>query len=133
MENWKSYKQRWKNYAIVANLAVQPEIYKVALFLHCLGAEVLKVCNGLSFESEEDKQNVSKFLEKMEKCTIGEVNETYERYVVNSRNQGTSESIEAYTTELLKLMKTFNFCDCLEDTLLRDRIVLGVTNKNLRK
>ena len=64
---------------------------------------------------------------------IGEVNETYERYVFNSRNQGESESIEAYITELRKLMKTCNFCDCPKDTLLRDRIVLGVNNKNLRK
>lgn len=97
------------------------------------GRGALKVYNGLSFESEEDRQNLSKILEKLEEYAIGEVNETYERYVFNSRNQGASESIEAYITELRKLMKTCNFCDCLKDTLLRDRIVLGVANKNLRK
>jgi hypothetical protein len=53
----------------------------------------------LSFESEEDRQNLSKILEKFEEYTIGEVNETYERYVLNSRNQGVSESIEAYITD----------------------------------
>lgn len=58
-ENWKSYKQRWENYAIVANLAAQPERFKTALFLHCLGEEALKVYNGLSFELEEDRQNLS--------------------------------------------------------------------------
>ena len=58
-ENWKSYKQRWESYAIVANLATP-------------------------------------ILEKFDECTIGEVNETYERYVFNNRNQGESESIGAY-------------------------------------
>ena len=28
-KNGKSYKQRWENYAIVANLAAQPEQFKV--------------------------------------------------------------------------------------------------------
>ena len=106
IENWKSYKQRWKNYAIVANLVRQPEPFKVALFLHCLGEDAQKVYNGLLFESEEDRQNLT---------------------------EGPPESVEAYITELRELMMSCNFCDCLRDTLLRDKIVQGVTNKNLRK
>ena len=117
----------------MANLVAQPEPSKVALFLHCLGAKALKVYNGLSFDSEDDRQNLSKILEKFDECAIGEVNETYERYVFNSRNQDGAKSRDTYITDLRKLMKTCNFCDCLKDTLLRDRIVLGVHSKNLRK
>lgn len=57
-ENWKTYKQQWQNYAIVANLAAQPEEYQVALFLHCLGTDALRIYNGLSFATEEDKKKI---------------------------------------------------------------------------
>ena len=47
----------------VANLAAQPQQFKVALILHCLGAKALNVYKGLSFKSAEDQQNISKILE----------------------------------------------------------------------
>ena len=96
LENWKTYKQQWQNYAIVANLAAQPEEYQVVLFLHCLGTDVLRVYNGLSFATEEDKKKLSKIMEKLDEYAIGEVNESYKRYVFNSRYQQPDESIDAY-------------------------------------
>ena len=41
-ENWKQFKQIWENYAIITNLTVQTEQYRVALFLHCLGPDAMK-------------------------------------------------------------------------------------------
>ena len=76
-ENWKTYKQQWRNYAIVTNLSAQTEEYRVALFLHCLGADALRVYNGLPFATEEDKTNLSKIMEKLDEFAIGGVNETY--------------------------------------------------------
>lgn len=132
-ENWKTYKQQWQNYAIVANLAAQPEEYQVALFLHCLGTDALRIYNGLSFATEEDKKKLSKIMEKLDEYAIGEVNETYERYVFNSRDQEADESIDAYVAALRKLAQTCNLCTCLHDSIIRDRIVLGVRSKQLRK
>ena len=43
------------------------------------------------------------------------------------------ESIYAYVTALRNLEKTCNFCDCLNDSLLRDRIVLGIQSQHTRK
>lgn len=78
-ENWKTYKQQQQNYVIVANLATQPEEYQVTLFLHCLGTNTLRVYNGLSFESKEDKKKLSKIMEKFDEFKIGKVNEAFER------------------------------------------------------
>ena len=102
----------------MANLTAQPEEYQVALFPHCMGGEALRVYNGLSFESEEDKKKLSKIMEKLDEFAIGEVNETYERYLFNSRNQEGDESIDAYVAALRKLAQTCNFCECLNDTLI---------------
>ena len=69
-------------------------------------------------------------MEKLDEFAIGEVSE---RYLFNSRNQEADESIDAYVTALRKLAQTCNFCECLNDTLIRDRIVLGVKSKHLRE
>ena len=133
VDDWKEFKQVWENYSIITSLNTQSEPYRVALFLHCLGPDALKIYNGMQFANEVDKKTLSKIIEKFDEFTIGEVNETYERYVFNGRNQGPDETIDAYIAALRSLAKTCGFCDCLRESLLRDRIVLGVHNNNMRK
>lgn len=132
-ENWKHFKQVWENYTIITNLTTQTEKYRVALFLHCIGADALKVYNGMQFENEDDRKSLEKIIQKFDEFTIGEVNETYERYIFHGRNQAADESIDAYITVLRSLARTCGFCTCLHDSLIRDRIVLGISNQNLRK
>ena len=64
---------------------------------------------------------------------IGETNETYKRYVFNSRDQKEGESIDDYVGELRTLAQTCNFCTCLHSTLIRDWIVLGLRDGGMRK
>lgn len=54
----------------------------------------------------------------------------YERFKFHQRQQAVGETFDSYLTELRNMRKTCNFCACLSDSLLRDRIVLGV---NLKK
>ena len=44
-DNWKVWKQMWSNYMIIAQLEIKPPAYKVALFLHCIGVDALKIFN----------------------------------------------------------------------------------------
>lgn len=132
-DNWKTYKQIWENYSIITNLKNQSQEYQVALFLHCIGPDALKIYNGLSFVNDDERKRLDKIFEKFDEYTIGEINETYERYVFNNRSQEPNESIDAYVAALRSKAKTCGFCDCLSESLLRDRIVLGISNNNLRK
>ena len=84
----------------------------------------MQIYNGLAFASDEDGKSLTK---------IFEINETYKRYIFNSRNQKPDESIDAYVTAFRNLAKTCNFCDCLKDSLFRDRIVLGIQSQHTRK
>ena len=133
IQKWKQFKQVWNNYSIITGLSAQTEDYRVALFLHSLRPEALKMYNGMQFANETECKTLVKIIEKFDEFAIGEVNETYERYVFNGRNQGQDESIDAYIATLRSLAKTCGFCECLADSFLRDRIVLGVKNNNLRK
>ena len=132
-DNWKVWKQMWTNYMVIAKLDSQTPEYKVALFLHCIGVDALKIFNGFQFDRPEDKNDMTKIIEKFDQFTIGELNETFERYTFNSRNQEVNESIEVYVTALRALAKTCNFCDCMPDSIIRDRIVLGIQDKQTRK
>ena len=85
-DNWKSYRQIWENYSIITNLKSQAQEYQVALFLHRIGPEALKIYNGLSFGSDNERKWLDKIFEKFYEFTIGEVNETYERYIFNNRS-----------------------------------------------
>ena len=64
---------------------------------------------------------------------MGQTNETFERNKFNTRGQMCEEAIDAYAAALKILQKTCNFCDCLKDSLLRDRIVFGVRDNGVRK
>ena len=70
---------------------------------------------------------------KMEKYCIGEVNKIYERYCFNKRDKLLTETVDNFVAELKTLAKTCNFCDCLRDSLIRERIVLGIKNEQTTK
>ena len=70
---------------------------------------------------------------KMGKQYIGEVNEIYERYCFKKRDKLLTESVDCFVAELKTLAKTCNFCDCLRDSLIRDRTVLGIKDEQTMK
>ena len=59
-------------------------------------------------------------------------NETYERYIFNSRKQLPGEAIEQFVTDLKLKAQTCQF-DILRDNMIRDRIVLGVRSQPVRE
>ena len=101
--------------------------------LQCFYTEALKIYNGLDFANEDDSKSLTKIFKKFDLHVIGEINETCECYIFNCRNQKPDEFVDAYVAALRTLAKTCNFCDCLKDSLLRDRIVLGIQSQQTRK
>ena len=87
----------------------QPRAYQVALFLHTIGDEALKVYDGFKFDTADDQRTVDEIVQKSETFAIGEINETYERYIFNRRNQHEGESFETFLTTARSLVKTCGF------------------------
>ena len=131
--NWKRFKRTWDNYSIVARLEHFDEKFKTAMFLSDIGEDAIEIFDGMDFTPESDRQVRNKVVGKFEEFCIGETNETYERFIFNRRNQEENESIDQYVTILRKLAQTCNFCGCLQDSLIRDRLVLGITDESIRK
>ena len=56
----------------------------------------------------------------------------YERYLFNKRDQETGENIDTYANSLRNLAKKCEY-QALHDELIRDRIVCGIRENNIRK
>ena len=123
-DNWKLFKQKWQNYAIVAQLEKQSPAYCSALLLHTLGDDALRIYNGFDFQ--DTQRTVEEILDRFDRFAIGETNETYERFVFNNRSQEQDETFENFYAAIRSLIKSCNFCDRCLDSILRDRIVVGI-------
>ena len=100
--------------------------------LHSLGDDALRVYNGFKFDKPEADRTVKDIIEHFDTYAIGEVNETYERFKFHRRNQQAGETFEMYLATLRNLLQTCNFCPTCKDSVLRDRIVLGIQQSTVQ-
>jgi len=58
VENWRTFKQMWQNYATITILRAQSKEYPIALFLHCIGPDVLRIYNRFEFVTTEEERSL---------------------------------------------------------------------------
>ena len=122
------------NYYIIANIKQQTPQYRTALFLNTIGLKAMDVYTGFEFENEAAKEDLDIIIEKFDEYAIGKINKIYEKYLFNKRDQQEGDTFNDYIAALRILMQTCNLCACLiRDTLLRDRIVLGIRSSRTQK
>jgi len=129
-ENWRLFKHKWRNYAIITNLERQATNYQVALLLHVMGDQALKVYIGFQFDTDEEARRVDQIILKFDEFAVGELNETY---MFNKRNQNEGETFENVLTNLRTMIKTCQFCNKCVSLMLRDRIVLGIRDNTTQQ
>ncbi|CAG2238550.1 unnamed protein product [Mytilus edulis] len=106
---------------------------RTATLLTCIGEDaLLDIFNGFVFANEGETNDIDAVIEKFENFCIGKTNETYERYCFNKRDQEQGENIDTYVAALRTLVKTCNY-GTIEESLIRDRIVIGLRENSTRK
>ena len=100
---------------------------KRKIALHAAKRQAREVFNSFTM-TEDERKSYNEVLKKFDEYCTPKKNETYERYIFNSRNQAPGETIEQFVTELTLKAQTCGFGD-LRDSMIRDRIVLGITNQ----
>lgn len=80
-------------------------------------------------ESKEDPECLKK---KFRELCSPQINLTMERHKFFTRSQNQGEPIESYVTDLRIKAKTCNF-GTLQEELIKDRLVCGIKDDNLRK
>ena len=130
-ENWRKFKQEFELYMLAAGHDGKPSKQKIALLLHVARKQAIAVYNTFAF-SEEEEGEYESVIGKFDSYCNPKKNETYERYVFNSRKQLEGDAIEQFVTDLKLKAQTCQF-DNLRDSMIRDRIVLGVRSERVRE
>ena len=130
--NWKKFKQKYANYEIATGISSRDSATRVATLLTVIGNDAIDVFNTPTWDEEGDDKKIEKVLLKFEEHCEPKKNVSYERYKFFSRAQESGESIDQYVTILRKLCETCEF-GTLKNSLIKDRIVLGVSNTKTRE
>lgn len=130
-KTWTNWRDEFDLYVDLA-MAEADDKQKVKLFSYRVcesGRELLDILMG---DTAKDAWKIEDIITKFDDHCNPSVNEIVERYRLFTRNQGVSENIDSYVTELRLLAKTCNF-GTLRDSLIRDRIVCGGNNTFMRE
>lgn len=125
VKNWKLFRQQLEIYLVATGKNQLEDKVKVAILLNVIGEEGLEIFNNFKL-NEEQKNNFEVVINEFEKYLTPVISEVYERYVCEG------VSIDHYFQELKKLAKSCNFGEQVE-SMIRDRIVLGVRDKDLQE
>ena len=130
-ENWRKFKQRFDLYSVASGLKEKPEEVQASALLHMVGEDALEVYNTFEFAIAADKMKVKPICDKFQGYCNPRKNVTFERYKFFTHVQG-SKGIELYITELKTLSQSCEL-GTLCDSLIRDRIVCGISSNQLRE
>ena len=121
-DSWKRWKQELELYMDLA-MCGKDEVAKV----------VISVFDRWSRErSSASERSLTQVLAAFDTHCNPKKNETVERFKFFSRSQNPGESQEKFITDLKLLATTCNFGD-LKDSLVRDRIICGIQDRQLRE
>ena len=129
---YKSWRSKWDDYVMLTELDKKGEAYQAAMLRYAFTDDTRQIYDSLQL-SEVDSRNPAKILEEIEKFAKGIINETLERHTFYSRNQHEGEKFDEFLTDIVILSKNCNFCVDCHSGMIRDRIVGGVQNDELRR
>ena len=80
-ENWKKFKQRYKNFELATGIASKTDAQRVATILSVIGQEAVDVYNTFTWAEAGDSTKIAKVTDKFETFCAPIKNITYERYL----------------------------------------------------
>jgi len=121
--------RRFEHYHNLAKLKDESEEFQVHALVYTMGEKSDELLASFQL-SDADKKKFAVVLKNFDDHFIGKRNVVYERARFGMRNQEEGESIERFVTALHTLSEYCEYED-LRESLVRDRLVLGVKDKQL--
>ncbi|GBM60645.1 hypothetical protein AVEN_73317-1 [Araneus ventricosus] len=127
--NWSKWKMRFERYRIASGLSTKTGNEQVNSLLYIMGEKAEDIFSSFGlFETEQDDFDI--VLKKFNAHFVVKKNTTFERAQFNKRVQLDGESVNTFITALYTLSEHCEY-GVLHDELIRDRIVVGILDKNL--
>lgn len=99
-ENWRRFKQMFLIYIVVSGYESKSKKAKTCILLNLAGEQAIEIYNTFIYIKDESKEDIDVVVKKFEEHCNPKRNVTYERHVFNTRSQGSTETIDAFVTEL---------------------------------
>ena len=131
-ENWRRWVQRFELFLTASGKVKETEKVQCAILLHLIGDEALEIYNTFTFSESEDRDKLSVLKKKFEDYVNPRKNTVFERYKFWECKQQEGETIDQFITELKTRSRSCEFGD-QTDSMIRDRIVFGVTDIRLKE
>ncbi|GBN60288.1 hypothetical protein AVEN_49034-1 [Araneus ventricosus] len=127
--NWSKWKMRFERYRIASGLSTKTGKEQVNSLLYIMGEQAEDIFSSFGLcETEQDDFDI--VLKKFNDHFVVKKNTIFERAQFNKRVQLDGESVNTFITALYTLSEHCEY-GVLHDELIRDRIVVGIRDKNL--
>jgi hypothetical protein len=131
--NWRMFRKEWEDYEVASELKDRDEKIRVATLRIIMGRDCAAILDNLDLTAAQTKK-VTSILDALQLNFEPLRNVIYERSVFYSSKQSVGESIAQYVNKLRRLAASCEFTpQRVLDENIRDKLVLGVLDKTLRK
>lgn len=130
-KNWKEWLQQYNWYGIATQIDKKSKEVQAATFMMVIGEEASCIFNTFGL-SEEEQKDVEIIKQKFQEYFMPRENEIYERYQFNKIKQVEGQSFDEFLTIIKTQAARCNY-GTLQETLIRDKIVIGVLLDSTRE
>ena len=127
-ELWPKWIKRFERYRIASGLSQKQQREQVSTLLYAMGDCADDIL--ITLRLDEEKATYEEVTQALNKHYEGRRNVIVERARFNRQKQQPGEPIDAFIQDLYRLADYCEYAE-LKDSLIRDRIVVGVSNEKL--
>ncbi|GBP08782.1 Eukaryotic translation initiation factor 4 gamma 1 [Eumeta japonica] len=127
--SWDNWKKRFVRYLRLTGNENLNDVSKIDLLLYSMGQQAEQLIKNLNVSENKEYNEV---LQAIDNYFNIKRNIVFERFKFNNRIQRDTEDIDDFIKDLQVLVDMCEYGD-LRDELLRDRIIVGLTDKHVTK
>ena len=129
---WKLWRKAFTFFLAATEIDGKSDKIKTSALLTCIGAKGREIYDTFTYTSDDDKLKLDVVLKCFDDYCEPRKNTTMARHKFLTHKQSTGQSFNEFVTELKNLSDDCEF-GTLKDSLVRDIIICGVNNNNLRE
>nr|XP_034824747.1 uncharacterized protein K02A2.6-like [Maniola hyperantus] len=128
---WRTWRKQFQVFLKASGVAKEPADVQASLLINLIGPAGYDVFTTFTYDKGESEDNIGCLLKKFDEHFGTKPNITLARFKFFTRSQDSGETIDQYVTALRVLSQYCEFAQ-LRDSLIRDRIVCGISNNTVR-
>lgn len=129
--NWKTFMQKFNIFLEANEYLKKADNVKIAMFLNCIGDEGLHIFNTFQL-TDEDKKSYDTIIKSFKDYCSPRKSTVLNRYKFFIRSQQEGETFDQFQTALKSLAQDCDFGNQM-DSLIRDKIIMGLKNTTLQE